>query len=338
MKFTSELLTAFSTVLALVIPGMKNFFRSKKQKAFLEKELLENALKHLYDCDSRGSMASCESMAGVLGISRRIAAELEEQMEAGGLITYENDRLKLTTEGRGYALKVIRIHRLWESYLADKTGLPENDWHTDAEEREHLISEAEADALASRLGNPVYDPHGDPIPDKDGNVPPVKGALLREAAPDSVVRVTHIEDEPSEVYEQITAEKLYPGMMVRVLDNSEGKIHFVADGEERVFTRLLSSNVSVIQVEDTDVEPVVVTTLDKIGKGYKCEIHMISKRIRGQQRRRLMDLGFVPGSRVAFEMASASGDPVAFRVRGAVAALRLEQAKQIFVKNVEKVA
>lgn len=338
MKFTSELLTAFSTVLALVIPGMKNFFRSKKQKAFLEKELLENALKHLYDCDSRGSVASCESMAGVLGISRRIAAELEEQMEAGGLITYENDRLKLTTEGRGYALKVIRIHRLWESYLADKTGLPENDWHTDAEEREHLISEAEADALASRLGNPVYDPHGDPIPDKDGNVPPVKGALLREAAPDSVVRVTHIEDEPSEVYEQITAEKLYPGMMVRVLDNSEGKIHFVADGEERVFTRLLSSNVSVIQVEDTDVEPVVVTTLDKIGKGYKCEIHMISKRIRGQQRRRLMDLGFVPGSRVAFEMASASGDPVAFRVRGAVAALRLEQAKQIFVKNVEKVA
>lgn len=338
MKFTSELLTAFSTVLALVIPGMKNFFRSKKQKAFLEKELLENALKHLYDCDSRGSVASCESMAGVLGISRRIAAELEEQMEAGGLITYENDRLKLTTEGRGYALKVIRIHRLWESYLADKTGLPENDWHTDAEEREHLISEAEADALASRLGNPVYDPHGDPIPDKDGNVPPVKGALLREAAPDSVVRVTHIEDEPSEVYEQITAEKLYPGMMVRVLDNSEGKIHFVADGEERVFTRLLSSNVSVIQVEDTDVEPVVVTTLDKIGKGYKCEIHMISKRIRGQQRRRLMDLGFVPGSRVAFEMASASGDPVAFRVRGAVAALRIEQAKQIFVKNVEKVA
>ena len=338
MKFTSELLTALSTVLALVIPGMKNFFRSKKQKAFIEKELLENALKHLYDCDSRGSVASCESMAGVLGISRKTAAELEEQMEAGGLITYENDRLKLTAEGRGYALKVIRIHRLWESYLADKTGLPENDCHTDAEEREHLISEAEADALASRRGNPVYDPHGDPIPDKDGNMPPVKGALLREAAPDTVVRVTHIEDEPSEVYEQITAEKLYPGMMVRVLDNREGKIHFVADGEERVFTRLLSSNVSVIPVEDADVEPAVVTTLDKIGKGYKCEIHMISKRIRGQQRRRLMDLGFVPGSRVAFEMASASGDPVAFRVRGAVAALRLEQAKQIFVKNVEKVA
>jgi len=338
MKFTSEFLTALSTVFALVIPGMKNFFRSKKQKAFIEKELLENALKHLYDCDSRGSVASCESMAGVLGISRKTAAELEEQMEAGGLITYENDRLKLTAEGRGYALKVIRIHRLWESYLADKTGLPENDWHTDAEEREHLISEAEADALASRLGNPVYDPHGDPIPDKDGNMPPVKGALLREAAPDTVVRVTHIEDEPSEVYEQIAAEKLYPGMMVRVLDNREGKIHFVADGEERVFTRLLSSNVSVIPVEDADVEPAVVTTLDKIGKGYKCEIHMISKRIRGQQRRRLMDLGFVPGSRVAFEMASASGDPVAFRVRGAVAALRLEQAKQIFVKNVEKVA
>ncbi len=338
MKLTSELLTTLAAAMALVIPGLKNIFRSKKQKAFIEKELLENALKHLYDCDSRGSVASCESMAGVLGISRKTAAELEEQMESGGLITYENDRLKLTSEGRGYALRVIRIHRLWESYLADKTGLPENDWHTEAEEREHLISEAEADALASRLGNPVYDPHGDPIPDKEGNMPPVKGALLREAAPDTVVRVSHIEDEPSEVYEQITAEKLYPGMMVRVLDNREGKIHFVADGEERVFTRLLSSNVTVIPVAGADVEPAVVTTLDKVGKGYKCDIHMISKRVRGQQRRRLMDLGFVPGSRVTFEMASASGDPVAFRVRGAVAALRLEQAKQIFVKNIEKVA
>jgi len=338
MKSVNQLFPFFAAAAALVIPGFMNLFKSKEKRAFMERELLENALKHLYDCDSRGSVASCESMAGVLGISRKTAGELEEQLESSGLIEYHNDRLTLTSQGRSYALKVIRIHRLWESYLADKTGLPENDWHREAEEREHLLTEAEADELASRLGNPVYDPHGDPIPDREGNMPPAKGVLLKDASPGTVVRISHIEDEPPEVYDQINAERIYPGMVVRILDNRDGKIHFVADGEERFFMRLLSGNISVVEVSGEEAEPAVVTTLDKVSRGYRCEIHMVSKRIRGQQRRRLMDLGFVPGSRVAFEMASASGDPVAFRVRGAVAALRLEQAKQIFVKNVEKVA
>jgi len=94
----------------------------------------------------------------------------------------------------------------------------------------------------------------------------------------------------------------------------------------------------VVPIPASEMEPEIYTTLDKVGEGFECEIHKVSKIIRGQQRRRLMDLGFVPGSRVSFEMSSASGDPVAFRVKGAVAALRLEQARQIFVTNVKKMS
>ncbi len=315
-----------------------NFFRSKKQKAFLEKEQLENALKHLYDCESKNGSGSCESIAGVLGISRRKSNELREQLEISGLILLKDEKIELTDAGRSYALKVIRIHRLWESYLADKTGVPSMEWHKEAEEREHHISEEEADKLASGLGNPLYDPDGDPIPDKEGFVPPRRGTLLRDAQSNTHAKVTHIEDEPQEVYNQIIAENVYTGMTIRVLENQNGKTTFVADGEEKIFTRLLTSNVTIMEIPETESEPVELITLDKLKKGFECEIYKVSRMLRGQQRRRLMDLGFVPGSRIVFEMSSASGDPVAYRVRGAVAALRLEQARLIFVKNVRKVA
>jgi len=175
MKFPVELLTTVFAAFGLIVPGVKNLFRSKKQKDFLERELLENALKHLYDCDSKGLTPSSESLAGALQIRQQVARELLEHLEVTNLIKYEDERLSLTQEGRGYALKVIRIHRLWESYLADKTGVSENDWHQIAEEREHQLTDEEVDDLAVKLGNPLYDPHGDPIPDKEGNIRRQKG-------------------------------------------------------------------------------------------------------------------------------------------------------------------
>ncbi len=313
-----------------------NFFKSKKQKAFLEKEQHENALKHLYDYESKNGASTIDSLAGALGVSRRAALSIEESLENSKLISVVGENIYMTPEGRSYALKIIRIHRLWESYLADKTGVAQDMWHAEAEAREHLISEEEADHLASRLGNPLYDPDGDPIPDKDGNVPPRKGILLKDVKENSYARITHIEDEPVDVYNQIIAEKVYPGMTIRIVENKNHKTAFIADGEELVFTRLLSSNITVEEIDAAMADPLELSTLDKLDKGYECDIHKISKLLRGQQRRRLMDLGFVPGSRVRFEMSSAGGDPVAFRVRGAVAALRIEQAKLIFVKNVRK--
>jgi len=338
MKMIHEISFLVSGAVMLMIPGLANLFRSKRQKAFIEKELLENALKHLYDCESKKGNGSCESIGGALGTGRKKSNELREQLESSGLISVKDEKIELTDTGRSYALKVIRIHRLWESYLADKTGTPSIEWHREAEAREHQISEEEADRLASRLGNPLYDPDGDPIPDKEGFVPPRKGILLRDSAGNTFAKVTHIEDEPQEVYNQIIAENVYPGLTIRVLENENGKTVFVADGEEKIFTRLLTSNVTIMEIPESESEPLELVTLDKLKKGYECEIYKVSKLLRGQQRRRLMDLGFVPGSTIIFEMSSASGDPVAYRVRGAVAALRLEQARLIFVKNVRKVA
>jgi len=85
--------------------------------------------------------------------------------------------LNLTSDGRSYALRIIRVHRLWEKYLADETSVSENEWHQKAEEVEHLITPEQADTLAAQIGNPVFDPHGDPIPSASGLLPSKKENL-----------------------------------------------------------------------------------------------------------------------------------------------------------------
>ena len=86
-----------------------------------------------------------------------------------GLLISHHETLQLSSEGRSYALRIIRIHRLWEKYLADETGVDEREWHHSAEEFEHKLTPTDADALAAQIGNPVFDPHGDPIPSTDGD-------------------------------------------------------------------------------------------------------------------------------------------------------------------------
>ena len=88
-----------------------------------------------------------------------------------GLVSTSEENLKLTNNGKSYALRVIRVHRLWEKYLADETSVEELEWHASAEEIEHLLTPEEADELAAQIGNPVFDPHGDPIPTSDGKFP-----------------------------------------------------------------------------------------------------------------------------------------------------------------------
>ena len=90
--------------------------------------------------------------------------------------------LSLTEEGRLYALQVIRTHRLWEHYLAHETGVAEREWHARADRVEHQLSPAEVDALSARLGHPVFDPHGDPIPTASGEVRGLEGQPLNTMA------------------------------------------------------------------------------------------------------------------------------------------------------------
>lgn len=305
--------------------------RMKRTKSITKRVLIEDALKHLYHCEYSGLSCTLNSVAGKLSISEDEAAELIAKLEDMGLLISHHESLQLSSEGRSYALRIIRVHRLWERYLADETSVDETQWHHSAEEAEHKLSEADAEALAAQIGNPVFDPHGDPIPSSSGVLPDKSGKPLTDLKFGEFASIIHIEDEPDAIYQQLVAEGLYPGMQVRMLEITKERVRFTANGEECVLAPLFAKNITVAPIRFERTVEGKFRNLSSLKIGEKGTVLGISKALRGQQRRRLMDLGVVPGTEITAEMESASGDPKAYRIKEATIALRKNLADKIFL-------
>jgi DtxR family Mn-dependent transcriptional regulator len=294
----------------------------------------EDALKHLHRCEMHGRQPTTESMAGALHISTNDAVDLLHDLEDRDLVDLSEGELRLTKLGQESALHILRAHRLWERYLADRTGYSALEWHERAEELEHSITPQQADQLAAQLGHPTYDPHGDPIPDQQGRWTPHGGMPLMNAPQDKPLMIVHIEDEPEAVYAQILAEELHPGMEVRLIEVSPRRVRFWAGGDEHVLAPIVSANISV-RPEAAAQEAEGGMRLSQLLVGEKAEVLEITSAVRGSERRRLLDLGLLPGTVVTAELASPQGDPKAYRIRDALIALRMEQTERIAIRRLE---
>lgn len=303
----------------------------RKRKTISKKVHVEDALKHLYNCEYNNISCTLNSVAGKLSISEDDAAELITKLEEMGLLNSHHETLQLSSEGRSYALRIIRVHRLWEKYLADETGIDEREWHHSAEEFEHKLTPSDADALAAQIGNPVFDPHGDPIPSRTGDIPTKSGMPLTDLKYGEFASIIHIEDEPDAIYKQLVAEGLYPGMQVRMMESNKERIRFTANGEECVLAPLFAKNITVAPIKFEKPVEGKFKNLSSLKIGEKGIVLGISKALRGQQRRRLMDLGIVPGTEVVAEIKGAFGDPTAYRIKGASIALRKKLADWIYL-------
>lgn len=311
--------------------------RARRQRALARRIGLEDALKHIYKQQRMGQTATLASLGGATEQSPARVVELIERMQDAGFVRLGDGRIVPTVEGERYALQIIRAHRLWERYLADETGVDPLEWHVHAERREHRITPQEADALEERLGYPRFDPHGDPIPTADGVVPPRTAVALSSLAVGERARVTHIEDEPQVVYAQLLALSVYPGMSLRVDEKSHERVVFEADGRSIVLAPLVAENVSVerIQVREAG-ETTAGESMATLEPGQSARVMRISAACRGLERRRLMDLGIVPGTRVTFERRGLTGGLAAYRVRSTLIALREEQAQMIIVDDITR--
>ena len=299
---------------------------------------IEDALKHLYDQEYKALTCTLQSISGSLSISGEKTANLMTRLEGLGLVKSHGDGFDLTPEGRSYALRMIRIHRLWERYLADETGLAETEWHRKAEKLEHHMTDNEIDALDDSVGHPTYDPHGDPIPTPSGKLPPKKGQALTDLAVDELAQVIHIEDQPGAIYAQLVAERLHLGTQIRILQKSPERLTFIADGEEIVLAPVVAANVTVEPLPVDDEMEGPHERLAALTMGDRAEVVAVSKGCRGLQRRRIMDLGVIPGTIITAELRSASGDPTAYNIRGATIALRKNQAEMIHIRRIQEAA
>lgn len=313
-------------------PNRGVWARWQKARHLTARVRREDALKHLYHCHAQGRRPTLASVAGALHLRLNDTADLINALQSNGLVTLDGEDIQLTPRGQSAALHIIRAHRLWERFLADETGFDEAEWHGRAEEWEHSLTPEQANALASQLGYPTHDPHGDPIPTATGHMVSHNGQPLTKLAPGTAGRIVHIEDEPEIVYAQLVAEELHPGLPVRLIEATPERVHFWANGDEHVLAPLLAANITVVAEAE---EPTTTETpsshryLDQLPVGQTAAVAGLSHRCRGAERRRFLDLGILPGTQITAEMRSPGGDPTAYIIRDALIALRRDQARLI---------
>ena len=335
--FALALAVLLAAVVALVAwPRRGLLARWRRVQRLSERVYREDALKHIHKMETKGRRPTLESIAGAVGVGMDEAARLVGGMNADGLLEDRAGTPHLTPPGRDAALHIIRAHRLWERYLAEETGYAEADWHGRAEEREHDLTPAELETLAARLGHPTHDPHGDPIPRAGGVLAAHGGQLLSTLPLDQPAQIVHLEDEPEAVYAQLVAEGLAPGQMVRVTAAGPERVHFWANGDEHVLSPIVAGNIFVqpLPAEEAETSAAVLAArpLSDLPLGQRARVVALAPGLRGQERRRLLDLGLLPGTEVTAELRSPSGDPTAYRIRGATIALRAEQARLVRVE------
>ena len=295
---------------------------------------MEDALKHLHDCDYRGQHGSVDSVAGALEIPRARSVKLVIELEAVGLVHSDGQELSLTEQGRSEALRLLRSHRLWERFLADRTGVAPADWHDEAERQEQTLTEGRVEELSASMGHPVYDPHGDPIPTASGKLPPHTGLAVAGLKPGTVATIVHLEDEPREVYEQLLAAGLAVGSKVQLLDIAPERIRIAVDGLEHALAPVVAANITVsLLVRDDQAIEGPIESLALLSPGEAAVVTEISPACPGPQRRRLLDLGLVPHTVVRAELQGAVTGPVAYRIREALIALRREQAEMVRIER-----
>ncbi len=334
MTMTVWLVLAILLIAAIFTPRVGLLAIFKTYRAARERELVEDALKHLLDREQHGRQASPESLAGALNLQRGQVIRLIEDMETQGLLESRGANLHLTTQGERWALHVVRAHRLWERYLTDEARMPLGKIHGESERREHSLTEAQLDDLDAALGHPTRDPHGDPIPTREGTLLKAEGMPLTAWQAEGPVRIVHLEDEPALAFEQILAAGLRLGQTIRILDRNPQR-YLLTDGEtEFRLAPAVAANVSVAPLPESEVAKANAISLAELTYDQRAEIIVLDEAVQGFTRRRFLDLGLTPGTVVYPELQNFFGDPRAYRVRGTLIALRKDQAAQIWVKPV----
>jgi DtxR family Mn-dependent transcriptional regulator len=192
------------------------------------------------------------------------------------------------------------------------------------------LSPEAAAALAARLGHPLHDPHGDTIPDSGEALPADAGQSVNTIEPGKPFTIVHVEDEPEALYGQLLQMGLRPGMRAYVMGKTSEKLRLWADGREFELVPSMAQQLSVLPLDGvTRSDLREERFLDELGVGRRGRVLGLSSACRGAERRRLLDLGFVPGSMIEANLASPLGDPTGYLVRGAVVALRREQARHV---------
>ncbi|TWF39136.1 DtxR family iron (metal) dependent repressor [Chitinophaga polysaccharea] len=182
----------------------------------------ENYVKSIYKLQEGDAVVTTNALAYELETKPASVTDMAKKLKEKKLIDYEKYKgITLTSEGRTMALQIIRRHRLWECFLVDKLAFSWEEIHELAEELEHVRSEKLISRLSDYLGNPVIDPHGDPIPDAQGKMAKPRPQTSLDQANARRLVVTAVTDQSTALLAFLNAKNIKLGTQLEVIAHYE---------------------------------------------------------------------------------------------------------------------
>ena len=213
----------------------------------------ENYLKAIYRLfESTGGVVSTTAIAENLQINSASVTDMFKKLGQQKLVVYEKSKGVIPTEkGKKVALQIIRKHRLWETFMVEKLEFAWDEVHEIAEQLEHVHSDILIERLDQLLNYPKFDPHGDPIPDKNGKLPALKSILLSEAKAGSSYRITGVGKNSDTFLKYLKKMGLTLGGIIKVKEVEEFdgsmKIQLLDNKAELMLSKEATSNLFVNQ-------------------------------------------------------------------------------------------
>lgn len=180
----------------------------------------ENYLKAIYHLGNQGNdSVSTNAIAGQIDAKASSVTDMIKKLAEKELANYiKYQGVSLTQTGRITATSVIRKHRLWETFLVNKLNFSWHEVHDIAEQLEHIKSEKLIDKLNDFLGNPTHDPHGDPIPDKEGNYTKISSKNIIEIGISNQGVLTSVKDSSKAFLKYLNKNELALGDQIKIID------------------------------------------------------------------------------------------------------------------------
>jgi DtxR family Mn-dependent transcriptional regulator len=235
---------------------------SSLQRDGLNHQAVEDYLKTIYMLESEESPVSTSRIATAREVKPGSATSMIQRLYKLNLVNYvKHYGVTLTDAGREIALEVIRHHRLVELYLIEALGFSWDEVHEQADLLEHVISEKLEERMAAVLNYPQFDPHGDPIPSREGEMSEIRSYRLTAMTPGTDVIISRVlDDADSKLLRYLGSLGLVPGVMLRIIETApfDGPITVRLDDKTLIIGHKVADTVLVKNVDEVGESSTII--------------------------------------------------------------------------------
>lgn len=211
-------------------------------------EQVENYLKNIYKLQHDEGKVTTSSLSKNLNISAASVSEMIKKLAEEGILTHTPYKgVELTNEGEKLALKIIRKHRLWEMFLVEVLKFRWDEIDEEAERFEHIMSEKMEEKIDEALGYPSVDPHGDPIPTRDGKIHHLESRPLTEIEEGTTAKIIRVNDANSELLQYVSSLGLALNKKIRIKQkmNFDQSMIISINGKDHVISQHIAKSIFV---------------------------------------------------------------------------------------------